>query len=661
MSATAAAAGPFPSHGLVRSDSSPHDSAVAQATAVAALQDATTAPTSATGSASPPADVPGGAVRLNDGRKRRASGQPGSRGVANLTPEQLAKKRANDREAQRAIRERTKNTIESLERRIKELESQQPFQELQRAIQDRDRAIQEAYDLRQKLSDITRVINGQGPSHAYPSSGVPNGGGYHYGPNAHPAAHHQQQQQQQQQPGSLNGTFEFDDLIDPTWLTREAGHTELAALTAQQAPLPSLQQQQHPHAYPPHSHTQQESYYSPQTTGGPDGYGGSSQEAGSHHQRQASQQNLGEPSPASHATTQGSPVSHSATAGADAAQNYHPQQHYTSQPNGGAQKDARSTPQRSLQHQNSGDRLGLSFLLDQRQNEDKRSAASTPTDIPAYARLPTHCEPTCILDSLLADFIVSRRRLYASGAPLSEVLGPEYPSFNALIQNTSDSDERPAQHPISKVLVDILSKFPDISDLPERVATLYLMFLTVRWIIHPCRESWSRLPDWLKPVPEQVKMGQGEGHPVWIDHVPWYVPEQDDELGLFNVPDLQSRSETVDVPLAALAEGLFMDLLTGNLNRPRMRALLATTNPKRFDEFFVPFSTTISVNWPASAGDVLVASSQTPGANDGHVPEKLTINPDFESHLRDLSNWSLGRDFVTTFPDIVTDEMRIEN
>ncbi|GAB1727988.1 hypothetical protein NU195Hw_g2954t1 [Hortaea werneckii] len=597
MSATAAAAGPFPSHGLVRSDSSPHDSAVAQATAVAALQDATTAPTSATGSASPPADVPGGAVRLNDGRKRRASGQPGSRGVANLTPEQLAKKRANDREAQRAIRERTKNTIESLERRIKELESQQPFQELQRAIQDRDRAIQEAYDLRQKLSDITRVINGQGPSHAYPSSGVPNGGGYHYGPNAHHAGHHQQQhhqQQQQQQPGSLN---------------------ELAALTAQQSPLPSLQQQQHPHTYPPNSHAQQDSYYSPQATSGADGYGGPSQETGLHHQRQASQQHLGEPSPASHPTTQGSPVSHSATAGADAAQNYHPQQHYTSQPNGGAQKDARSTPQRSLQHQNSGDRLGLSFLLDQRQNEDKRSAASTPTDIPAYARLPTHCEPTCPLDSLLADFIVSRRRLYASGAPLSEVLGPEYPSFTALIQNTPDSDEQPAQHPISKVLVDILSKFPDISDLPERVATLYLMFLTVRWCIHPCQESWSRLPEWLQPVAEQVKMGKGEGHPVWVDHVPW----------------------------------------------PRMRALLSSTNPKRFDEFFVPFSTTVSVNWPTSSGDVLVANSPHPGANDGDVPENLTITPEFESHFRNLSNWSLGRDFVAKFPDIVTEEVRIVN
>jgi hypothetical protein len=51
-------------------------------------------------------------------KKRRTAGSS-SRGVANLTPDQLAKKRANDREAQRAIRERTKNQIENLERRIR--------------------------------------------------------------------------------------------------------------------------------------------------------------------------------------------------------------------------------------------------------------------------------------------------------------------------------------------------------------------------------------------------------------------------------------------------------------------------------------------------------------------------------------------------------------
>jgi hypothetical protein len=53
-------------------------------------------------------------------KKRRTTGSSSSsRGVANLTPDQLAKKRANDREAQRAIRERTKNQIENLERRIR--------------------------------------------------------------------------------------------------------------------------------------------------------------------------------------------------------------------------------------------------------------------------------------------------------------------------------------------------------------------------------------------------------------------------------------------------------------------------------------------------------------------------------------------------------------
>lgn len=56
----------------------------------------------------------------------------GTRSVSTLTPTQLARKRANDREAQRAIRARTKEHIESLEREIEEL----------RSHQDRDKTIQ---------------------------------------------------------------------------------------------------------------------------------------------------------------------------------------------------------------------------------------------------------------------------------------------------------------------------------------------------------------------------------------------------------------------------------------------------------------------------------------------------------------------------------------
>jgi chromosome segregation ATPase len=54
------------------------------------------------------------------GAKRRAS-RAGTRSVATLTPEQLARKRANDREAQRSIRQRTRDHIESLEQRIRDL------------------------------------------------------------------------------------------------------------------------------------------------------------------------------------------------------------------------------------------------------------------------------------------------------------------------------------------------------------------------------------------------------------------------------------------------------------------------------------------------------------------------------------------------------------
>ncbi|KAF2758563.1 hypothetical protein EJ05DRAFT_500081 [Pseudovirgaria hyperparasitica] len=61
-------------------------------------------------------------LQTPQGRKRRPS-RAGTRSVTTLTAAQLERKRANDREAQRAIRQRTKDHIESLERRISELTS----------------------------------------------------------------------------------------------------------------------------------------------------------------------------------------------------------------------------------------------------------------------------------------------------------------------------------------------------------------------------------------------------------------------------------------------------------------------------------------------------------------------------------------------------------
>ena len=89
-------------------------------------------------------------------KKRRTGAN--SRGVANLTPEQLARKRANDREAQRAIRERTKNQIDALNQRIRDLESQQPYNDLQVVLREKEAIQAENADIKKCLESVLSII-----------------------------------------------------------------------------------------------------------------------------------------------------------------------------------------------------------------------------------------------------------------------------------------------------------------------------------------------------------------------------------------------------------------------------------------------------------------------------------------------------------------------
>jgi hypothetical protein len=109
------------------------------------------------------ADTPSSAVRDSEqpeddqpNKKRQKGNHP--RGVANLTPEQLARKRANDREAQRAIRERTKNQIDRLNQRIRDLESQQPYHDLQVVLREKEAIQAENADIKKRLEGVMSII-----------------------------------------------------------------------------------------------------------------------------------------------------------------------------------------------------------------------------------------------------------------------------------------------------------------------------------------------------------------------------------------------------------------------------------------------------------------------------------------------------------------------
>ena len=461
----------FPSH-HPPSDYAHHDSA-AQATAAAALshQDEDASPSSA------------------NGRKRKATSQPGSRGVANLTPEQLAKKRANDREAQRAIRERTRNTIESLANRIKELESQQPFQELQKAIAERDAARAESEELRKKLATVASVVN-------------------------IPQEQRQVQQHQQQQP-NLHGTFDgFEEFIDSKMLT-EINRVELAALTAQQSPLPPLNASAGSQPYPL-------AHQSPVTTN-----------SGYDHQQHIhpdlrSPQTASHPSPASQSGRTDTPTyaSESTSLRRWSPSLEQPPNHPPYQSSNGVSYDQRLPPRAPMQSQSNGERLDLAYVLEPT-HSNRTSPVSggptsapyhspPPTEPPLYMRKPRNRQPTCPLDSLLLDFLAGRYAQLSAGVPMHEVVGPEYPSLLSLADPDAPQQSH-SFHPVSAFLFDILSKFPDISKVPEKVAVLYIMFLILRWQICPCQSCYERLPHWTRPTTGQMNVE----HAAWFDHVPW--------------------------------------------------------------------------------------------------------------------------------------------
>ncbi|KAK6825141.1 hypothetical protein PG987_012635 [Apiospora arundinis] len=481
----------------------------------------------------------------DDQRAKKRKPGPGSRGVANLTPEQLAKKRANDREAQRAIRERTKNQIEALEKKIRDLTSQQPYQELQAVIRAKEEVEAENADLKNRMASIVSLIQ---PVLRTPQDG--SSSSYSAPP------------------------------VQP-FINAQAAPTTQAHLSA---PATST----------------------PPSTASPTSAEQSWQASGVH----------------------------SAGSSVQASPNF-------------AQVKLIGQQRTQALELGAGEQLRLDFLLDsssaQKLNR-MQTGVNGAQDSPAYSHLPMkhdwngvpiptaarsgclaqplaqssshhqyengghiahdqdpswmalsgpkNCGPTCPLDSLLLDFLHERRQRAAEGVSTHEIVGPRYPSVSSLL-NPSNSAY---SHPLSKVFTDILATFPGICGLPERVAVLYVMFLVMRWQISPSKENYDLLPPWARPQPSQVYIS----HPAWIDHLPF----------------------------------------------PHMRERMAKDyNPADyfFENFFIPFTTTLSLNWPYEETDCLLQSP------DG---EELLINPVFERHMRRLENWTLGDAFHQTFPQL---------
>ncbi|EOO03469.1 putative bzip transcription factor protein [Phaeoacremonium minimum UCRPA7] len=117
----------------------------------------------------------GDMTRSPSAEPSKTTKRKGTRSVSTLTPSQLARKRANDREAQRAIRARTKEHIERLERELEELKSKQSRDETVQDLLKRNKALEK------ELRSLRETMGIQTSQHSYstpdglslPNSGVP--------------------------------------------------------------------------------------------------------------------------------------------------------------------------------------------------------------------------------------------------------------------------------------------------------------------------------------------------------------------------------------------------------------------------------------------------------------------------------------------------------
>ncbi|MCJ1306732.1 hypothetical protein MMC25_000375 [Agyrium rufum] len=474
------------------------------------------------------------------------------RGVANLTPEQLAKKRANDRDAQRAIRERTKNQIETLERRIEELTSQDSYRELQEVVRQKEAVEAENEEIKKRLAEVLRILT--------------------------PLL----------SPGQRN------ELLTPfdTEL-RDLHNSQNGSASYKQPPRSSVSThflQSHitrsvsPNQSMPNTPSSQ--------TWHQDGALGSTPRSILNGPSAPSFNNRGYDS---YQASDRKRSQDSEMAG------YSP---YGMDPRSGSRRSGPALPADSHitlgtteNHQPPAQRQFLprpgSILPNPHQHPQSSPRNLGPPET-AFGSALLNVPPTCLLDGVLHDFLAERKQLiYNNNIPETEVIGPPYPNFTALIH----PDQVVNSHPLSRVFHDILKTFPDLARLAEQVAILYHMFATMRWQIAPTQANYQHLPDWIKPLECQFTIP----HPAWIDHVPW--PAMRDEM-------------------------------------------VRTWRQYPFDNFFIPYTTTVSLNWMSSGSehphDVLVPLERG--------SEEFVMSAEFERHMLDLDNWSLGEAFRKAYP-----------
>ncbi|OAL50142.1 hypothetical protein IQ07DRAFT_632071 [Pyrenochaeta sp. DS3sAY3a] len=206
--------------------------------------------------------------------------------------------------------------------------------------------------------------------------------------------------------------------------------------------------------------------------------------------------------------------------------------------------------------------------------------------------LPLHVQPTCRLDTVILEIMVSSRAHLQTSGQFPET---SFPSIASLLNPSA----RDSQNPISNALGQHGKVSMEIVGSAERVACLYYLGLYLQWLIAPTKRNFEAMPEFLRPIPSQLTTA----HPIWVDSVVWF------------------------------------SIL--KMSRPTAREkIIERMEWSKFERFRKITSDTLSINWPYDVSSILHVVSQC----------ELQLNPVFVDHVRNLANWTVGVELIEEFP-----------
>ncbi|KAJ2992023.1 hypothetical protein NUW58_g2311 [Xylaria curta] len=397
--------------------------------------------------------------------KAKTGKRKGTRSVSTLTPSQLARKRANDREAQRAIRARTKEHIENLEREIEELRSQHSRDQTVRDLLGRNKALEEEVRrLRESLG-----IRVAGPGLPYPSS--------YPAPSSQPSSY-----------GHSTPEYPMVSDLPPYSNVHDTTNVWPSSVPCS---LPST-------------------VSSPSSPAAPDDYASHCFPANTSSGilERSSMPPMAH-SPAASCITNGDAGFDdvkSATSRVWMPSTDRHRAHLSNVPSSAA---VECVPR---------------VLLSVPGNDSAGQSSSAYWKVPVRTS-----DPCCRDDTLITGYIADCRRLtdIAGGRPHREViLGPNRPNMRPLLQangrllGSLGLHGPPTQTPAGYPLVDIATTIFDGNSLElplERVGGFILFRALVAWLVQPTRDTYVGLREMLSPQSYQ----QTIPHPQWMDFILW--------------------------------------------------------------------------------------------------------------------------------------------